>query len=553
MNSDKHQKAKYLKREEDGYWRYIRRVPIDLQQAIGAKRWRRSLSQNRTEAERRAQSLRVEHDALIARLRDPETATETKVELARRRTQARMADLEAQGAPSDGHEYVESVTPIIAELEAKGEPVEPSDLGHTTESLLGEMWRRVPEVLLSAEDEPDRAKRYHQLVGFQVMAFGDQSRGSVDGRPDIPAPDGKVARMQYDAHRAMLESALEEIAPLPDDTPPERRLSGLLKQYIKAQALRPNSQRSYEGKIKRFLRFASPDANNPALGDHSLPSYTPELFREYRDYLRDGDEEESFKPMNATSVRQYFAPMKALWTWAADEYQSDPTLKELSFPRIRMPKDGETVEEKRWQSFDDNEIKQVWKLLNEAWGPDGDSRLSPTRRKAFLMAFRVILWTGMRPVEVFRLTADNVKSDAAHGDILHITHTKTKMPRKVPIAKGISDLPNFLASGGFAGELANANAKGGASKPGSLAGTMRDQFRTIIRDGGLTNRKHVLYSAKDTLVERLQRQNAGDDVIRSIIGHVTGQKSLRNYKTLLGDTADGMMQMRKALNQIEYW
>ena len=172
------------------------------------------------------------------------------------------------------------------------------------------------------------------------------------------------------------------------------------------------------------------------------------------------------------------------------------------------------------------------------------------------MGFRVLLHTGMRPVELFHLTADNVK-----GDVLHIKYTKTKTARRIPLAATLSELPAFLATGGFAAELEAGKTAirrgkiyGQPTKPDSIARAYTSAFSSVIRAGGLTNDRHVLYSAKDTLVDRLQRQDGmNDDVIRGVIGHVSGQGKLRHYKTQLGDTPQGLALMRKHLDAIVYW
>jgi integrase len=153
------------------------------------------------------------------------------------------------------------------------------------------------------------------------------------------------------------------------------------------------------------------------------------------------------------------------------------------------------------------------------------------------MAIRVMLYTGLRPAEVFRLTPSNVKNDA-----LEIRETKTT-GRRIPISNHIGDLPEFLKNGGFEGERGKTIAK-----------TLSENFTSILRSNGFDNDRHVLYSLKDTLVERLQRQSGmSDDVIRGVIGHVSGQGNTRHYKTRFGDTSHGMARMRDALDAITYW
>lgn len=155
------------------------------------------------------------------------------------------------------------------------------------------------------------------------------------------------------------------------------------------------------------------------------------------------------------------------------------------------------------------------------------------------MAVRVMLYTGLRPAEVFRLTTADVE-----GGILTIRRTKTT-PRKLPITDHLDDLPDFLADDGFTRELDRSK---------TIAVTMSDNFREVIRAAGFENDRHVLYSLKDTLVDRLQRQDGmTDDVIRGIIGHVVGQGKLWHYKTPFGETTHGRATMKKALDAITYW
>ncbi|MET4104085.1 integrase [Roseovarius sp. MBR-78] len=487
------EKVKYVTRARDGLYRYNRRVPDDCQKALRKRLWNLSLGRNYDAAVQRAAELRREHDGIIARLRDPASAGQEKVRLATARTTARITELERRGAP----EAIEG---------EKG----------TVEETLGALWRRIPDAMHSAHDDP---KEYAQLVMMQALAFGDDSR-SGGQTVQLPPPSGPVERMQQDAYRAMLAQRLEQLVPLPDQGKPEMRISALMEQYIKVQALRPNTARSYRHMVKRLVRDQ---------GDHPLTFYDRDQLRRHRDAL------ESDPGVSVQTVEKHFAPLKALWRWAADEYDE---LAELQFPRVRLSKRDTTVEESRWQAFNDDEMKLVWWAVNDAWGPDSKSRILPRRRKAFLMAARVMLYTGMRPAEVFRLKAGDVENG-----ILTIRRTKTT-PRKLPISKHISDLPDFLANGGFERERESK----------TIAVTMSDNFTKVIRAAGLKNDRHVLYSLKDTLVDRLQRQDGmSDDIIRGIIGHVIGQGKLRHYKTPFGETTHGRAAMKKALDAIEYW
>ena len=487
-------KVKHVVRTKDGLYRYNRRVPDDCQDAFRKKLWNLSLGRDYDQAVIRAVEFRQQHDRQIARLRNPETAEREKVSQATSRASARIAEMERRNAP---------------------EAIEGEE--GTAEGVLGELWRRIPQIMTDARDEPNE---YHQLSVMQTMAFGDDSRTFGGDVLEIAPPAAPVDRMLYDAHKAMLGQRLEQLAPLPDQGRPEMRLQAMLERYTKVQALRPATVSHYQQMVRKLVQH---------FGNHPLPHYDRDRLRQYRDMLVNDPN------ISTQSVEKHFAPLKAIWNWAADEYDH---LADLQFPRVRMPKRETSIEEARWQAFSDAEIKEVWHLLNKAWGPDAKSRITPRRRRAFLMAIRVMLYTGLRPSEVFKLQARDIE-----GDVLTIRETKTT-GRRIPLSKHIHDLAPFLDKGGFDAER----------KSKTIGNTLSDYFRDIIRPAGFTNDRHVLYSMKDTLVDRLQRQDGmSDDVIRGIIGHVSGQGKLRHYKTRMGDTAHGMARMREALDAIEYW
>lgn len=531
---DTRQPRDYLHRENDGYWRYVRRVPVDLQTVIGKKMWRHSLGRDKITARQKARAFEHEHDALITTLRaDPGAGQAMRLERALARSAARMAELHAKGAPDGRADQ--------GDPENGGAPYPdamPADAG-TLESVLGDMWKRTPDVLEDIEEESDPAFRAQQLAAFAALAFGDQKRAQFEGLPQLPAPTGKVQAMQHAGNKLMLESVLEEIDPTPDDTPAEERLSGVLARYLDLKNRRGNTERSYQKKVRRFIEFA---------GDHALDAYAAADMRAYRDHL--------CKDLKPDSVRQYFAALKTLWAWAPKEIDR---YKGLSFPPVTMPERATTVEDDRWQAFTDDQIKEVWRLLLAAWGAQAKSKMAPSRRAALLMCVRVLLYTGLRPVEVWALTPDNIEA-TADGPVLHIKQTKTAARRRIPLSAHLSDLPAFLEAGGFAAELESGvgriyrgEVQTTPTTPESMEGTMRDAFRSIIHAGGIKHPKLVLYSLKDTLIRRLQALDVSDDLMRGVIGHSTGQKSLRNYKTPFGQSPEGMKKMRKALDSITYW
>lgn len=504
--------ARFVAKTKTGAYKYQRRVPPELQEFLQRKVWDYSLGSDATEAARRGIAYADEHDATIAALKTPVS----------------RANLAARQENESAAKITELALVMGKQLGAEESGV----------NIDAAVWRRTESAMMTARTMPQAAER-DRLALFAAYAFGDRSYiermpvddpfGNALAAHLTPAPptDPLQAAM-FKAYKGALDARLAEIEPA-NDPAREMRLSALIAAYSKHQAARPNTIRSYKNKVQRLVDFAQ---------DRALTDYDSAILRDYRDYLLAGDPAKNLNPAKPVTIQQYFAPLKALWKWAAVEY---PDLKGLNFPQISLPKSGETVEETRWQAFDTAEIKTVWRLINDAWGDTSKSKMAPARRKAFLMAFRVLLHTGMRPAEVFRLTAADVTES-----VLNIKYTKTKTPRTIPLAKALKDFPAYLEAGGFTAALEGAN-------PDGLAGTMSETFSAIIRTKGFSNDRHVLYSTKDTLIDRLQQQGVSDDVMRGIIGHVTGGGKLRHYKTPFGQSPHGLTQMRTPLDKITYW
>lgn len=517
-------------------YKYARRVPKGLVEVLGRAVWDYSLGSDINKAVARGLAYTQEHDELIARLSTLESRSGF---VARQESEADAVafslplQLAAQARAPDASEGVKLAADAAASRITPGLHLDVS----------ASVWRRTEEAMQQARALPAKTER-DKLALFAAYAFGDRSyldEQAVDDpfgnmlvetlQPTRPVD--KTGGMFWDAYKAALDARLAELTP---ETRVDTSLCIMELMEVYAASKRPQTRRAYLDKIRRLTA---------AQGNHPPSYYTKDRLQEHRDLLlKEG--------VGAPTIAKHFETLKTLWRWAVREKSA---LAGLTFPDIVMPDITTTVEDTRWQAFDDDQVKQVWKLLNAAWGPDSDSGLSPSRRAAFLMGFRVLLHTGMRPVELFHLNADSAKN----GE-LHIKYTKTATARRIPLAAALSDLPAFLAAGGFAAELEagrtamrQGKVYGQATKPDSLARAFTTAFSTVIRAGGLTNDRHVLYSAKDTLVDRLQRLGMTDDVIRGIIGHVGGQGKLRHYKTPLGQSQHGMEQMRKALDAIVYW
>jgi len=485
--------------QKTGYYRYQRKVPLDLVDLIGRKKWEHSLGKDLTSAFERHAQLKRDHDLQIQALREPEIA-----ENKRRKDQDR----------AEAEELIEKF----------GEDYTSSLSWRDTERVLHEARDLPPDILYSERD---------YLAMFLVVAFDDASaleRKEITSSAALriqsffrstATPSTDIERTMFEAFRAMVS---KRILDLDGDAPTNKSylLSNMRDEYVRIKALAPASERSVRTKTNRLIK---------ALGDRTIDCYSAAELRDFRDTLL----EDGLRP---SSVTAYLDATKHIMNEAIREDRI-PGFDSNPFNKVSVPKDPRSIEERRWKRFDEGEIKIVWDALNTAWGPSSKSRFSDSRRAAFLMVFRVLLYTGLRPAEVFWLR----EHGSVKEHVIEVKKTKTRTARDLPLSKHISDFYDFAQADGF-----------GDCKTSSIAETMSESFTNIIREIGLTDSKHVLYSTKDTLVDRLQRlPGTSDDIIRGMTGHASGQGHLRNYKTRLNDTPEGIAILRRTVDSIVYW
>jgi integrase len=376
-------------------------------------------------------------------------------------------------------------------------------------------------------------------LGVSMPASAPLRSAFEAGAQVPPRPTGADTYI-YSAMQSAVDARIKEVAPK-DSTNP-MRLSALVGPLSVDAGHRAASAAGLRRKVKRFTDHA---------GDKPLTEYTHADLIAYRDALR-GD------GLKEASLNQYVAALKWVWGAAPDRWPDE--YGAVTFPRLKLRRVKEDVQETRWKAFTDDQMVKIGEAMGRLWGPEADSRLTPSRRRAFTMAVKVMLYTGLRPVEVFHLTTENIV-----GQTIRIKYTKTHAGRTLPLSKHLSDLPAFLAEGGFKAELAAAKndlyggeVRGSDATPAALAKSLRRYFYDVREAAGITDPKQVLYSLKDTLVRRLQMifKEKGIpvtyDTIRDVIGH-KHKGALAHYVTLTGDMDDGLALIREALDAIEYW
>lgn len=333
-------------------YQYRRRVPkqllgsIVLRSGKDVKLWDYYLGADLANALEKAKAYTAEHDRLIEIAKDPK-ATRDFLE--------------------------QRVQTVAAQIISDETPTAPD-------------WRDTESLMTSAMTMS--AEREQQTLALHAAAvFGE--RGYLENMPNQspfiarlaiaktpPVPTGTIERQMYDAMKNALMERLNQLeVDLPTD--PASRVSARLEQYLKHKGVSESTARNYRLRIRRLTEHLGDDKPLQLLDAAAL--------RNYRDLL--------FEEVSRASVAQYFSPIKAMFRWAEQEdlVEFDPTQK------VAIPKNDKSIEETRWEAFDAQQIATVWKAVSEAWGPKSTVRLSAERRATFLMAFRVLLWTGMRP------------------------------------------------------------------------------------------------------------------------------------------------------------
>ena len=278
----------------------------------------------------------------------------------------------------------------------------------------------------------------------------------------------------------------------------------------------------------------------------SIASVTPELLQEYLDYLL------ADPNVKNGSIRKYFDGMTSAFNHAI-KTRKVPGLVANPVKSLELPR-ADAIEETMYLPFDDDEIRRLWAEAQKEWDPDNHkSKLSEGRRRAFLMVFRVLLWSGLRPVEAFWLRDHG----GVKGDYIDVQQTKTRIKRKIPISDHIADFPAFVTDGGFDRCIYHGTRRGeeyGKYNAEKLHEAMRRSFATIRERAKITEPRKVLYSTKDTLLQRLRYVEGYSTPIEVVVtGHVKKLEMGRHYGGTLGDDPAMRARVKDALDAVVYW
>jgi integrase-like protein len=516
----------YLKPTAKGTYRYQRRVPKTAQDVVGKKAWDLSLGTDYLSAVDKARAYAGVHDELIGRVASP-SEKQTYVKEQAEEGEAMALRIHAYGGFKD-------------------DPRPPFDANPGT-------WKNTSDKMKQARTLP-RSGELKELAYFAAYAFGDRSaldrieRKSELGEAMVDVmepsrPADPVDAVMYDALKTALDARILEIggAVLVNHA---HTLNGLHARIAKLRNSKPATVANHKvtsDKLNKFLREVKGYDHEP-----SIASLTPELLQEYRDHLLDDPN------IGNGSVHKYFDGLKSVFRYAMKE-QKVPGLLANPVDAIEMPK-AAPIEDSMYLPFSRAEIRQIWEVAQEVWSPDNTkSHFSAGRRKAFLMGLRVLLWSGLRPTEFFWLRD--------HGEVttnhMYITRTKTGVKRYIPICDHISDFPAFVQDGGFEDCVFVGKHRGeiyGEYNAEKLKEAMRRSFSDIRKLAKVTDRRKVLYSTKDTLLQRLRSVEGYSTYLEvCVTGHVKKLEKGRHYGGVLGEDPAMQAKVKAALDSVTYW
>ena len=175
---------------------------------------------------------------------------------------------------------------------------------------------------------------------------------------------------------------------------------------------------------------------------------------------------------------------------------------------VSLPRDKRPLEERKWKKFEPIEASMIYKSMHDAWGSPSPS-LTEERRLALLMLVKVLMFSGMRPIEALRLKPSDVTDRTIN---IHGSKTESST-RVVPLHPELSDFPAWISKGGL-----DAFDSIKTDKVGSL----RYNFTRLIRDQmpiPIDDKKKGLYSLRSTFVNAMRRAGADIQMQRAILGH----------------------------------
>jgi integrase len=513
------EKVPYLKIDRGRYF-YQRRVPQKMQAHLGIRRWQLPCGDvSYSKAVQMVVTWAEEHDELIAELRKPDRLREAGVAASREAIAKRAAEpdpflpafyemterlegekqffsMEALPRPwqaaaklmaeaeADYREKPSLEIPI-REIEYRIEELQRGDEIVNKKSLPGLPGLKEyvetldPDLVAAAKIEvrdTPLMPLYPDLYLDRLVAAFDVGFG-----PDREPPSDPDQMDEYDFIKRKLERKISELSPDPNT------ISSVTERYCDFNSIRPGTRSKYRRELARLVAIT---------GDVPIGHVRTEHLRQLRDLL--------IGEIKPASIQAVFTPIKGILNFAFDEDLIDNN----PMASVKLPRDKRPIEERKWKPFAPAEVRRILEAAEDMWGKPAKG-LSDDRREAIHMVVRVLAFSGMRPVEVIRLTADDVDDK-----LIRIRGSKTESStRVVPLHPEIAGLPDWIADGGLKTFQTIKTDQVGSVRH-NFARLLREQMREPILDP-----QKALYSLRSTFVNAMSRAGADIQVQRAILGH----------------------------------
>ena len=513
------EKVPYLKIDRGRYF-YQRRVPQKLQSHLGIKRWQIACGDvSYSKAVQMVVTWAEEHDQVISDLRNPDRLVAAGIANARAAKSRRDNDPDpllprfyemTEQRAGEKIRFTRDALPrpwqaaavMMTEAETSHKGTPPLD------GFISMIDYRVVEV--ERGDDIDQKLSLPNLPGMQGYVDQlDQAKvkaGRIEVRktatmplydelyqdllldaydvgfgPDRSPPTDPDDRDEYEFIKRKLERKISQLSPDPNT------VTSVLDRYCDFNSIRPATRSKYRREVSRLTNL---------VGDVPIGHVRVEDLRRLRDEL--------IGTMKPASIHAVFTPLKGILAFAFDEgiTTSNPMIG------VKLPKDKRPIEERKWKPFEPQEMTRILESADARWSSPTQG-LTTERREAILMVVRVLAFTGMRPIEVLRLTIDDVDSK-----LIRIMGSKTESStRVVPLHPEIADFPNWLAGGGL---------KTFQTIKSDPVGSVRHNFGRLLREymsEPIKDPQKALYSLRSTFVNAMRRAGADIQVQRAILGH----------------------------------
>jgi integrase len=505
-------KVRYLKIDRGRYY-YQRRIPNELQTLLDMKVWRQACGNvSYAKAVQMVVTWAEEHDEFIKRLVSPQERQQyaarerDREEAAQERlfdNEFRMySELPDEEKDTTVHPNVYWLKHSLKELEKLRGSISPFDY---------EILQLQAKINKAKNDatrfQPISLPPLDEYISVRNGCTNADIRDKIILDAPIPAPRNddeyladlkSIHRYYFGTNSAappvdidqreelyFLQKKLErKIANLQPDP---HTICALSEKYFAFNNIKEATKSKYRRDIGRLVSIS---------GDLPINQIETHHLKRLRD--------ESAGTMMPASLHAVFTPIKGLFRYAAQEELIDVN----PMSAVALPRDKRPLEERKWKKFEPKEMQRIDKAINDIWGQNFLG-LSEERRVALIMVVRTLMFTGMRPIEVLRLTPDSIDEN-----MIRITDSKTESStRVIPLHPELSTVPAWVASGGL---------KTFESIKTDQTASVRHNFTRLLRtvmQPPITDKQKTLYSLRTTFVNAMRRAGADIQMQRAILGH----------------------------------